>query len=215
MADLMAAFEKHLTEFGFKGQKLNEELRRLEQTAHFMAYYELARLENGWDPKVEQLVSCDIDLSGIKLKLSARADRIYFNSNGDIEIWDFKTGTIPSDKQINELYATQLPVTTLILQTNPPSNSRNNKVRGFGHIKIGGRTPKINEWKQDKLSIDELTAKLVEALTHLVRQYANPEQAYLSKPFVHRLPVNNYADQVDVLARRAEWASVIDEKGGD
>ncbi|KAF0117966.1 MAG: hypothetical protein FD163_268 [Hyphomonadaceae bacterium] len=215
VADLMAAFEKHLIEFGFEGQKLKEELRRLEQTASFMAHYELARLAEGWEPKVEQKVSCEIDLDGIKLELSARADRIDFNANGDIEIWDFKTGTIPSDKQINELYAAQLPVTALILQTNPPSDFGNSKVRGFGHVKIGGRAPKINEWKQDKISIDELMSKLVKALTHLSRQYANPEQAYLSKPFVHRLPVNNYADKIDILARRAEWASVIDEKGGD
>jgi ATP-dependent helicase/nuclease subunit B len=214
-AELIKAFEQQLALFGFKGQRLADELRRLDQTAGFMAQYEMKRIDGGWEPKVEQEICCEVDLDGFKLKLSARADRIDFNSNGNIEIWDFKTGTVPSNPQINALYAAQLPVTALILNTNPMAGFANSKVSGFGHIKIGGRAPVVTAWKQNKLSMEELMERLLLALKQLASQYNDPEQAYLSKPLVHILPTNNYADKVDILARRAEWASVIDEVGGE
>lgn len=209
--ELNQAFSAHFEAAGFKGQKLKEQLRSINPTTEFIANYEKSRIKN-YSLKAEKWLDTIYVHKNINLKIKAKIDRIDISQNG-IEIWDYKTGQSPSDKQINAMISPQIPITCIILNNTNLDFTNNKSITGFGHIKVGNKKPEAIAWgiKKPELSLTELIDKTYSAINTLIEDYydeTNPKQ-YISKPYPLLLKNFKYEQKEDFLARRIEWTNSI------
>lgn len=220
-AELMLYFREELEKAGFTGDDLEEEVENLKPSAALLAKNEIEKLKKGYHFYAEKWISTTLETQAGALKLKAKVDRIDVLNGKDeaTEIWDFKTGLPPSDKEISILKAPQLPVTALILSQRPRTGFEYGKVTGFGHIKIGGKNPQIRPYEFGKakrggdtnLTQDEMIERTQNTLNYLYETYSDPNMPYLSKPRPKFVKRGNYEDMIDRLARRIEWANAESE----
>ena len=72
-------------------------------------------------------------------RLTARADRIDLREDGSAVIYDYKTGRIPTAKQVDGLYAPQLPLEAAIVAGGGFGPVGTREVRGLHYIRASGR----------------------------------------------------------------------------
>src|SRR5262249_55049476 len=138
----------------------------------------------------------------LRFTLTGRADRIDWFKDGSASVVDYKTGRAPSDKQIEELIAPQLPLEAAMLLKGGFETQYTSVVRTLVHVRLTGADPPGEE----KIAKAEATAKALEALselTALVARYDDQSQGYRSRerPF----SVTDVGDY-DHLARVREWS---------
>ena len=140
---------------------------------------------------------------GSLFTLIARADRIERRSDGSAFIADFKTGRLPTAKEINAGFAPQLVLESAILRQG-----------GFGapspadveaaYVKLGGRDNLDMRWVGDRQkSLAALTEEQSKGLLVLLNQLRDPRTAYISRPYVQFL---SRFGAYDHLARVKEWS---------
>jgi ATP-dependent helicase/nuclease subunit B len=147
---------------------------------------------------------------GGRFRLTGRADRIESYAEGDVSILDYKTGTPPSQKQVEQGLAPQL-----LLEAAMAADG------GFG-TEIAGVTGELIYWHLsgglvpgDALKLFEKSAANMrdavraarDNLCRLIDQFDSPEQPYLSRPHPGLAP--RFSDYGQ-LARVAEWSAVAD-----
>ena len=151
---------------------------------------------------VEQKGRLIIDAPGGPFTLSGRADRIDLFAHGAAAIVDYKTGGVPTQKQINSLLAPQLPLEAAMLLRGAFKDVHAGDVRDLLHIRLTGGVP-----PGDAHSFSgDATAKAHEALARLaqrIARYDDPAQPYVSHEIWERLA---YAGDYDHLARVREWS---------
>ena len=133
--------------------------------------------------------------------LRGRADRIDFFADGSASILDYKTGRVPSDKQIKQLLSPQLPLEGAMLMMGAFGEARARAVRDFVHIQLTGGEPPGRECVAD-VDADSKAMEALAKLTAHVARYDDPLQPYRSREMPYRLSdVGDY----DHLARVREW----------
>jgi len=134
--------------------------------------------------------------------LTAIADRLELEPDGRVAIVDYKTGTPPSNPQVESGHAPQLPLEAAILQNGgfeglPPSEPARLE---YWHL-TGGAT--AGQVKPLKKAAAELAADAYDWLERLVERFDDPRTAYLAWPDLDFAPrFDDYA----LLARVPEWA---------
>ena len=142
-----------------------------------------------------------IEIEG--LTIEARADRIDEIEPGGWEIIDYKTGRVPSPKELEGLFAPQL-----LLEAAMAEHS------GFEKIKGKARTVHLAYWQANGLgdggavkeikASDELVPKMMALVAKMVAHFGNPATPYEALPWPEFVPhFNDYAH----LERVAEWSS--------
>jgi ATP-dependent helicase/nuclease subunit B len=139
-------------------------------------------------------------------ELKGRADRIDIAEGGAVEIFDFKTGTPPSARQVLTGFAPQLGLEAAMVR----GGSFGGKFAGrpigeLAFINLGraGRGGEIGYAYGDKVTPEQVGDMVVEQLHRLIAAYDDPAQPYrsLERPmFEHR-----WKGDYDHLARIAEW----------
>ncbi len=138
--------------------------------------------------------------------LTGRADRIEQRRDGSVAILDFKTGTVPLKKHVQEGRAPQLPLEAAMVE-----------VQAFGAT-LGGRVAELLYWRltggrdagEEKsyfATEDDIRAAAEEARTGLIAligKFSSEDQPYLAQPNPDFTP--RYSDYTQ-LARVAEWAA--------
>jgi ATP-dependent helicase/nuclease subunit B len=208
-ADLPADALSHLLKIGeeeFKERGANAAvlalwLPRFERAARWFIGYESERRKHVAHSLVEATGKIQIP-ARLTFTLTGRADRIDWFANGAASVVDYKTGRMPSDKQIEELIAPQLPLEAAMLLQGGFDAPQTSIVRELVHVRLTGADPPGAE----KIAKVEATAKAGEALAHLaalVFRYDDPSQGYRSRemPF----SVTDVGDY-DHLARVREWS---------
>jgi ATP-dependent helicase/nuclease subunit B len=140
--------------------------------------------------------------------LSGRADRIEFFSDGSAAIVDYKTGRVPSQKQIDTLLSPQLPLEGAMLLHGAFGGAEAKAVAEFVHVQLTGAEPPGKELSYAK----DATAKSQESLLRLqerISRYDDEAQPYRSRELMERL--SDMSDY-DHLARVREW-SLVGEGG--
>ena len=159
----------------------------------------------------------DIPLDGTSFKLRGIADRIERGADGRYVIFDYKTGTARTEKQVRTGLAPQLTLEAAILRKG-----------GFAGIPAGASVadviyvllqggdppgePKPFKWKDG--TPDDHADHALQSLTELARRFEDESQPYLS--LVHPMWATHYGDY-DHLARVKEWSSTGgagDQSGG-
>jgi len=137
------------------------------------------------------------------LTIRGRADRIDEIEPGGWEIIDYKTGRVPSPKELEGLFAPQL-----LLEAAMATDG------GFEKIKGKARTVHLSYWQANGLgdggavkeikASDELVPKMMALVAKMVAHFGNPTTPYEALPWPEFIPhFNDYAH----LERAAEWSS--------
>jgi len=136
-----------------------------------------------------------------EVTLTAIADRVDVLKDGKINIIDYKTGHIPTDKQVNNGYALQLPLEGLIAERNGFSGIQNKKVENLIYWQLGKKDLKISA------STSEMLKRCEAFLLELIKTFDNPNMPYYFRP-VPKFIIKNR--DYEHLSRVREW-SVLEE----
>ncbi len=180
---------------------------RFERAARWFLAYEEDRRSRIERSVVEAGGKIDIPARP-KFRLTCRADRIDWFADGSAAILDYKTGRVPSDKQVEQLVAPQLPLEAAMLMMGGFDEPKTGIIRELVHVRLTGGEPP----GKDSVFDGDATLKAMEALarlTKLIARYDEPTQAYRSREMPFRITdVGDY----DHLARVREWSRGEDEE---
>jgi ATP-dependent helicase/nuclease subunit B len=140
--------------------------------------------------------------------LTGRADRIERMVDGGVAILDYKTGMPPSQRDVEDGLAPQLPLEAAMLAAGAFGPDLQGRAIDLTYWQIsGGYRPgsakQLFGGNADKVA--DIAALAAEKLHELVAAFDRPERAYLSQPHPGAAPrFSDYAH----LARVSEWAAI-------
>ena len=149
-----------------------------------------------------------------EVKLQATADRIDLMKDGTLAIIDFKTGQPKKAAQVESGLEPQLALEAAIAARASFGDIGPAPTSELIYFRMSMSAETAKEDNGQPLAFKNGTAAQIaedalEGLKALIDQYANPAQAYYSKPRVEFIwTVSDY----DRLARRAEWSA---DEGGE
>jgi ATP-dependent helicase/nuclease subunit B len=196
---LFAALDDELRKAGFPRERRIAERARLVVSVEAFLDWLNARRGDGARVFVEKKGELKLALG---VTLSGTADRIEIDAQGAATILDYKTGAPPSDNQVASGLTPQLPLETAMLARGAFTEVPKARTRELIYWRFGGADPAPRIVSLDVGAHAQGEAALAE-LEKLLRRYAEPDQAFLSKPRVQFLKPY---DDFDHLARRKEWA---------
>lgn len=203
-----------LLEYGFAPDEIEDEMHFLKPTIEMIVADEQVRQDAFPILEVEKKFVHTFAAKSGEYQISARIDRIDIDKNGNAEIWDYKTGTIPTNKKMNTMFSPQMPICAYILDMEKPFGIK--KITDFGHIKIGNNNPDFHFWGDKELEISDIIENTQTTLIGLFDKFADITMPYTSKPRAEFLYNNqSWEDKYDRLARRKEWADGEEEGGFD
>jgi len=140
-----------------------------------------------------------------KFQLSGTADRIDRNQAGELSIIDYKTGALPSAKQVEAGMSPQLALEAAMLERGAFDNVPTGSVIELLYIRLNGGDPAGEARAASrKMSVEELAGAAFEGLQRLIAQFDREATPYLPRPrsdFID--PYNDY----EHLSRLKEWSS--------
>ena len=140
---------------------------------------------------------------GRLFRLSARADRIDQLSEGGYEIIDYKTGAVPSKKDVTVGLSPQLSLEAAMIREGAFPDIDPGEVAALTYWKLSGGDP-AGKMTAAGDRPDELAEQALAGLTALLEYYDDPETVYLARPDADIAP--RYSD-FDHLERVQEWAA--------
>ena len=178
-------------------------LSRLNRAADFFLGVESAL---GGTPVVIEEQGA-VALTGLPFTLTAKPDRIDALPDGRVHIFDYKTGSPPTQKQ-QEFYDKQLLLEAAMAERGAfAALDGPRQVAGITYIGLGSSP------KEDTSTPDEATlGKVWEELHHLIREYMTPERGYVSRRAMHE---ERFPGDYDHLARYGEWEMTDEAKPED
>ncbi|MFT9188503.1 MAG: PD-(D/E)XK nuclease family protein, partial [Acetobacter orientalis] len=214
-AALQAMFQTVLAE-----QSLRPALRawwepRLMRIATWVVQAEDAyRAENGTPAAIKTELRGKVDMLGAPhgaFQLVGRADRIDYDQQGRIIVRDYKTGTLPTTRDVLSGWSPQLPLEAAMLLRGGfaglplPKDSSPPDIEGLVYWRLtGGAEPgqEAGVKSEKDCTLTDLAEQTWANLRARVEAYDNPEQPYLSHPHPGQEP--RFADYAR-LARVPEW----------
>ncbi len=138
-------------------------------------------------------------------RVEATADRIDRQTDGSLVVIDYKTGLVPSVKEVEAGFAPQLPLEGAIASDGGFKDLPSGTVSALLYWRLsGGVKPGEERTAGKEKSAADLIQEAREGLTALVTAFDDPATAYQARP--HPAYVPRYSDYLH-LARVKEWAS--------
>lgn len=178
---------------------------RFVRLAHWFVEIERVRRPILSDSAPEIRGEVMFDAPAGAFKLTGKADRIDLLSGGGIAIIDYKTGGVPSKKEIVEGRAPQLPLEAAMAAEGGFGETFRDRVVELAFWRMSGAAV-AGEIKPAADDIDEVANAAWDGVRDLIAAYDDPDTPYFSRPdgdMTPRLP------DYDHLARVREWS------GGD
>ncbi|MSP51591.1 MAG: double-strand break repair protein AddB [Alphaproteobacteria bacterium] len=182
---------------------------RFERIAYWFIENERTRSKRSKLAASEAMGSLRISSPAGAFELTAKADRIDRMADGSLEIIDYKTGTVPSQKEVSSGRSLQLPLEALIAEAGGFAGVDKALVTTLAYWRLTGADPPGEE-KIIAADLRELFAATRNALDHLIAAYARPETAFHALPRPHPKIVPRLNDY-DHLARVEEWSDLAPE----
>jgi ATP-dependent helicase/nuclease subunit B len=135
-------------------------------------------------------------------KLTGRADRIDELISGGAAILDYKTGAPPSNPQVKELIAPQLPLEAAILESGGFAGVPKLDAAELVYIRFAGGA-KPGELRKVKVDAHAIAAEAAQRLADRIAFFDDETTPYHSRVRPYRAGV---AGDYDHLARVREWA---------
>jgi ATP-dependent helicase/nuclease subunit B len=183
---------------------------RFERVARWLIAFERARRAEG--ATVASELQGEYTLAGHDFKLRARADRIDMWPDGTASIIDYKTGQAPTSKQVVTNLAPQIPLEAAIALKGGFPDRHPTSIRELLIIQLKGDTAggKAIFIKSDEETSDEVAAKALAGLGHMIEAYDDETMPYLARLRV-LLQYTQIEGDYDHLARIKEWSSGDDD----
>jgi ATP-dependent helicase/nuclease subunit B len=186
---------------------------RLERIADWVVEIEAVRRSERPPAAIAAEVSGLYELArpGGLFRLAGRADRIERRADGGLAILDYKTGTPPTQKDVDAGLAPQLLLEAAMAEAGVFAGVGTGSVDEltYWHLTGGfqaGELRALFKGRADAIAAAVTDAR--EALCRLIDAYDAPDRCYLSQPQPGFAPrFSDYAQ----LARVAEWAAAGDE----
>ena len=193
---------------------------RFQRIARWFVQFETERRAKLKKLHAEISGTLEIPLRDGVFTLRTRADRIEELGDGRFAILDYKTGSVPSPKQVQTGLSPQLTLEGAILQNGKFGDiPAGGLIEEIAYVSIRGGEPAGEvapiEWK--KTNPDAEAKRALAKLTEVITAFDDPASPYLSKErpmFIRRFP-----GDYDHLARVKEWSlsggAEEDEAGGE
>ena len=186
---------------------------RLDRIADWVAEVETARRAIHPIAAVKPEASGELFLprDGGRFLLTGRADRIERREDGALAILDYKTGTPPSQKDVDAGLAPQLLLEAMMAETGAFGTELAGAAAElvYWHLTGGYEPGEVRSlFKGDATANAAAVASARDNLGGLIDAYDQPDRCYLSQPHPARAPrFSDYAQ----LARVAEWSAAGEE----
>jgi ATP-dependent helicase/nuclease subunit B len=145
----------------------------------------------------------EFEIGGIPHLITARADRIDVLENGYLRIIDYKSGKVPSIKQVESGFAPQLSLEALIATEGQFNGLNSAKLEDVMFIAVGGGKEGVKLTSLAKsCDLETEIAKAKAGLLKLLADYQNPNTAYLPR---HNMQSDDDVSKYDHLSRKLEW----------
>ena len=202
---------EELTEAGFEDAAMARETPLARNCAVWLAGFEAERRARAIEIRVEERVEMWIPAPAGPFKLTAKADRIELSATG-ASVLDFKTGSIPSPKQVRTGFSPQLTLTGAILaeaglkDTGPVEPEELTYVRVVGRKEPGQAA--VRAAGAEALALSQAA---LAGLTARIERFDDAATPYLS--WVAPQYMGNFGGNYDHLARVWEWHVVGGDEG--
>ena len=181
---------------------------RFERIARWFADWETKRRAHVEAVQAEIRGEIEIPLGHRSFHLSARADRIERLGGGTYAILDYKTGQVPTERQVAAGLAPQLTLEGAILRAGqfadiPPGAS----IAALVYVSLRGGDPAGEEKSiafKDDTTPDQQADRALQKLSEVARKFEDPATPYRSRerPMWRTRAYGDY----DHLARVKEWS---------
>lgn len=183
------------------------------EIAVWMVEQEVQRRADGRRILVEQEGKLHFTTDRGDFILTAKADRLEVGPGPIGRILDYKTGAPPSTDMVTSGFSPQLTLTGAILSAGGFPGLAPLRPEELSYVRLTGRRPagEIRSALPDRHNPEEAAAAALEGLIRRIRDFDDPERAYISRTAPSRVKL--YDSDYDHLARVREWSSIGD--GGD
>ncbi len=146
----------------------------------------------------------EFKVTGIDHVLTARADRIDVQIGNRAAIYDYKSGSIPSQDQIHSGFAPQLVLEAAMAMQGAFGREVPTTVQDAAYLGVSGGTKEKKHISvgSDKKSLAELAPEQFERFRKLLERYLDASVAYLPR---HNLQKEGSFSKYDHLSRFYEW----------
>jgi ATP-dependent helicase/nuclease subunit B len=211
VGELITLGRKHFTEIEDYPEARAFWWPRFERIARWFANWEIERRSTIATIDAEIRGQHEIKLDKGSFRLRGIADRIELSGDGRYTIFDYKTGSARTEKQVRTGLAPQLTLEAAILRKGGfPNIPENSSVADVAYVLVKGGEPpgdsKFIDFKDG--NADHQADRALEKLTELARRFEDEDTAYRS--LVHPMWATQYGDY-DHLARVLEWTSAGEE----
>lgn len=188
---------------GFDDGAMAREGPLARNCARTLARLEAERRARGIEVRVEESVQHTFAAPFGLFTVTAKADRIEISAHG-AAVMDFKTGQIPSKKQIEAGYAPQLTLTGAILAEEGLKDRGPIEPEELTYVRVTGRD-RADETvvRASGAEAMALSTAALQGLRARVERFDDPAQPYLS--WVAPQFMGNFGGNYDHLARVWEW----------
>jgi len=179
---------------------------RFERIAEWVIALEKERATTTKRRHSEVEGTLNIYRGGKCFQLRARADRIEELEDGSYEIVDYKTGAIPSKKEVNVGVSPQLPLEAAMIAHGAFDDVPPGDVTALKYWKLSGGDPagEIRDAGDNPLA---LAKQALSGLISLLEHYDDPETTYVVRPDPEIAPRHS---EFEHLERLQEWSSAYD-----
>ncbi|MDZ4866288.1 MAG: double-strand break repair protein AddB [Alphaproteobacteria bacterium] len=183
---------------------------RFERIARWFIGFERDRRAGAVSIMAEQKGEMTFDAPGGPFTLTATADRIELWPGDAIVVADYKTGGVPSSKQVIAGFSPQLTLEAAIALGGGFPGITARTVDGLIYVALkgGAVAGEVKRVKFEDLTPDEEVERARAGLQKFVAEFDSPDMPYHSKP---RVLLERYAGDYDHLARVKEWSSGDEE----
>lgn len=210
---LEALLLEELSSHGFEDAAMARETPLARNSARWLAAFEADRRARGIEIRVEEKVGMLLSTPRGPFKLTAKADRIELSATG-AAILDFKTGSMPTAKQVKSGFSPQLTLTGAILAEAGLSNAGPVSPEDLTYVRVVGRKT-AGEAKTHAVGAEAqaLSMAALEGLKARIARFEDPGTPYLS--WVAPQFMGTFGGNYDHLARLWEWHVVSGEDAAD
>lgn len=177
---------------------------QFERIAHWFIPAEIAQRRGVAQTYSEIDGRLELSIAGEPFILTCRADRIDVLENGGARIVDYKTGKIPSDKQVKVGLAPQLTLEAAMLAEGAFSPIGRRLTQEIEYVKLSGGNPPGEVTVPDlDQEVMDCARKHLGNLVALLTAYARPGRAYLPRAMMEK---EDDQGDYDHFSRYREWA---------
>jgi len=172
---------------------------RFEKIADWFVKTELKRRADIKDVLAEKRGRLELVLdNGSIFTITAQMDRIEINKSGDITIIDYKTGSLPKNKDVEAGYSPQLSLETIIVEEGDVSGLERGLVKDIQYWELSAENI-----KSPVKDIVRIKQEAKDGLTRLISVFCDKDTPYIASPDSDHEPIyNNY----EHLERKKEWS---------